>query len=160
MQLTIDSSQRDELERLSRHSELPHIRVKALALLNCAEGRSNTEVAGIFRVSRGTVAQWCVRYMREGADGLQVKPGRGRPRQADPEELARYVLQSPRNFGIDRTRWTLDLLARTVPSLRGFTRYGVQQALRRAGFSYKRGQPTVHSPDPEYDSKKKLWTGL
>jgi transposase len=156
--LTLGVDQIAALDHLSHCGAVAHIRVKALALLSLAEGRSATEVASIFRVSRNTVGNWRRRYLSEGIDGLRVRPGRGRPRQADADEIARYALQSPRNFGIERTRWTLALLARTVPSLKGFTRYGVQQALRRAGFRYKRGQPTIHSPDPEYDEKKGLWT--
>lgn len=109
-----------------------------------------------FQVTPKTLRNWCSRYLREGETGLEVKNGRGRPRRADPEEIADYALQSPRNFGIDRTHWLLDLLTQVVPSLKGFSRYGAQQALRRSGFSYKRGKPSLHSPDPEYAEKKDL----
>jgi hypothetical protein len=64
------------------------------------------------------------------------------------------VLQAPDNFGIKQTRWTLRALAQAVPSLRGFSPSGVKRALARAGFSYKRGQPVQHSPDPDYAEKK------
>jgi len=78
--------------------------------------------------------------------------------KADAREIERYVRQSPRNFGIGRTHWTLTTLVQVVPSLRGFSPYGAQKALARAGFGYKRGQPHVHSPDPQYEVKKGLWT--
>jgi hypothetical protein len=80
-------------------------------------------------------------YSRLGLDGLKVQKGRGRKPTADLEEIVRYVRQSPRTFGCDRTRWTLVLLANVVPSLKGFSPYGVQKALRRVGITYKRGQP-------------------
>ena len=158
MKFTLSPDQTAELMGCVRESPLPYVRVKALALLSCAEGRSQAEVARVFRVDRNTVSRWCRGYLQEGIPGLRVKPGRGRRQCADPKDLAHHVLQSPRNFGIERTRWTLALLAQTVPCLKGFTRYGVQQALRRSGFSYKRGQPSLHSPDPEYSQKKGMWT--
>jgi len=158
MKLTLSQEQIRELKRVSRNSKKAYVRIKALALLSCAAGRSQSEVAGIFQVTRKTVREWCRRFVETGVCGLEVRAGRGRPPQADPEQIARYVLQSPRNFGVDRTRWTLELLAQTVPCLNGFTRYGVQQALRKAGFRYKRGQPSMHSPDPDYDKKKGHWT--
>jgi hypothetical protein len=41
--------------------------------------------------------------------------------------------------------------------LKGFTDAGVYYALVRAGFRYKRGQPHLHSPDPEYEEKRGGW---
>jgi hypothetical protein len=37
---------------------------------------------------------------------------------------------------------------------------GVKKALERCGFAYKRGQPHLHSPDPEYEAKKGQWIEL
>jgi transposase len=71
------------------------------------------------------------------------------------------VRQSPRNFGIARTRWTLQLLAQTVPGLQGLCPSAVWHALRRLGISYKRAEPWLHSPDPDYVKKnstsKRSW---
>ena len=156
--MTITDQQRDELEQVIRRGDPPHLRVKALVLLNVSDGRPIADVARIFRVSRQSVYDWQRGYADGGIDALRVSPGRGRKAQVNLEELTWYVRQSPRNFGIRRTRWTLALLAQAVPSLKGFTPFGVQQALRRAGFRYKRGSPWIHSPDPDYDQKKGLWT--
>jgi transposase len=154
MRLDLSTEQAAELRQLARCGDPAHLRVKALALLNWADHRPVTLVAGMFRIARKTLYDWRERYLAGGVDGLRVGSGRGRRPRADLAEIERYVRQSPRNFGVPRTRWTLALLAEVVPSLKGFTRFGVQQALRRAGFSYKRGQPWVHSPDPDYQEKK------
>jgi len=155
--MKMNEQQRRELEHVARCGQPAYIRRKALVLLNLGEGRSITEVAGIFRVSRPSVYQWRRRYREEGIDGLRVRPGRGRKPTANLEELERYVRQSPRTFGVARTRWTLATLAEVVPSVKGFSTYGVQKALARAGIGYKRGQPRLHSPDPDYEVKKGLW---
>lgn len=61
--------------------------------------------------------------------------------------------QSPRNFGLSQTRWTLAALTGVVPSLKGLTLAAVHYALGRAGYAYKRGQPSRYSPDPDYAEK-------
>lgn len=147
-----------ELEWTGRHGQPAYVRIKALAVLNLLEGKSPTEVARMFRVSRAALYLWRTRYEESGVEGFRVRSGRGRKAQARPDEIERYLRQSPRAFGLRRTRWTLQALAEVVPSLKGFSPYGVQKALERAGYRYKRGQPWIHSPDPEYDQKKGLWT--
>lgn len=152
--MELSSSQRDELQWFSRNGQPAHVRVKALALLNLDGGMALSQVARIFRFSRAALYAWIERYSDQGIVGLRVQPGRGRKARADLKEIERYVRRAPREFGLRQTRWTLKALADVVPSLRGFTPYGVQKALARAGFHYKRGQPWVHSPDPQYEEKK------
>lgn len=156
--MKITADQRRELERLARVAQPAYVRTKCLVLINLANGLRIREVSRIFRVSRQSVYSWQQRYLDDGAAGLLVRSGRGRKAKADLEELARFVRQSPRLHGVNRTRWTLGTLAATVPSLNGFSAFGVQKALKRAGYHYKRGQPRLHSPDPHYEVKKGLWT--
>jgi transposase len=150
-------SQEQELARLMKYARLPHVRTKAVALWNVGAGRSQREVAEFLGVGLRTVNRWVNRFRREGGPALLVGPGRGRRPRAKAEEIGRYLRQSPRTFGLSQTRWTLRALAQTVPSLRGFTDAGVYYALVRAGFRYKRGQPHLHSPDPEYEEKRGGW---
>ncbi|MDE2867155.1 MAG: winged helix-turn-helix domain-containing protein [Chloroflexota bacterium] len=97
-------------------------------------------------------------YQAEGAAGLAVRPGRGRPAQADAAELETALRQAPRVYGLTQTRWTLRALAQVVPSLQGFTDAGVRQVLHRLGYRYKRGQPRLTSPDPAYAEKRGAWS--
>lgn len=156
--MNLNREQMEELQWLSKHAQKPHVRVKALALLNWARGRPVSELSALFDVSRTSMYQWRARFLARGGRGLQVQVGRGRKAAADTEEIERYVRQSPRNFGLSQTRWTLKGLAQVVPSLRGFSAFGVEKVLERMGLRYKRGQPWQHSPDPEYGQKKGLWT--
>jgi transposase len=158
MKMELTEQQRKELEEMAKRGEPGYLRTKALALLNLGEERRISEVGRIFRVSRDSLYEWRRRYLAEGISGLRVRPGRGPKGRANLEEVERYARQSPRNFGVGRTRWTLSLLGDVVPSLKGFSPPGVRKALRRAGYRYKRGQPWVHSPDGRYEEKKGLWT--
>jgi transposase len=145
-----------ELETLMKRAPKSHIRRKATALWNLAQGRSQREVAAFLGASRASVVEWKRRFETEGIAGLSLRPGRGRPRRGRTEEIEAVLRQSPRNFGIPQTRWTLDSLTQVVPSLRGFTPSGVWRVLQRSGLSYKRGQPLIHSPDPAYTQKRGL----
>lgn len=156
--MDLNEGQRAELVQESRCGQPAYVRTKALVLLNRAEGRTVSELAKVFRVSRQSIYDWQDRYREAGIAGLRVQRGRGRKATAKTEEIERYLRQSPRRFGVARTRWTLAALAAVVPSLQGFSTFGVQKALARCGYRYKRGQPHIHSPDPQYDEKKGLWT--
>jgi transposase len=158
MHIELTQAQRGVLEATARRGQPAYVRPKALALLSLADGYAVRQVAAIFRVSRQSVYAWARRWRREGAAGLVVHAGRGRPRRADPAQIERYLRRSPRQFGLGQTRWSLAALARVVPSLRGFTPAGVQRALERDGWRYKRGQPRLTSPDPAYAAKKGRWT--
>jgi transposase len=156
--MELSQQERRELTAVARRGEPGYLRVKALALLNLAAGRSVTEVASLLLVSRESIYFWQRRYRSSGVSGLRVAGGRGRHSAVDLKEVEHYLRQSPRQFGLSRTRWSLTALAEAVPSLRGFSAFGVQKVLRRAGYRYKRGQPHLHSPDPAYAEKKGLWT--
>jgi hypothetical protein len=53
------------------------------------------------------------------------------------------VRRTPRSMGLDRTRWTLGLLAQKMEAVgdipEGITRGGFSKLLGRLGISYKRG---------------------
>ena len=145
-----------ELERLSRTHPKPGMRLKALAIRAVAQGHTRQQVGAILQVSPYTVGQWYRAYQQGGGAALEIHPGRGRPSRVDAREVEEYVRQSPRHFGVPRTRWTLQGLAQTVPSLAGLRPNGVWQALRRLGISYKRAEPWLHSPDPDYVKKNAI----
>ena len=155
--LRLTDEQLEELREVGRHSRLPHVRIKALAVYNVGQGRSREAVADILCVERRSVARWRHDYVSQGLRAFSIKAGRGRRGAVKRDEIEQYMRQGPKQFGIERTRWTLALLGSAVPSLRGMTQEGVRKALVRLGYRYKRGQPAVHSPDPQYGEKRGLW---
>jgi len=146
--------QRAELDQWSRTHPQAGMRLKALAIRAVGLGYSRQQVGMILHVSPYTVGQWCRTYQQGGWAALQIHPGRGRRSRINAREVEQYVRQSPRNFGVGRTRWTLELLAQIVPCLAGLHPSAVWHVLRRTGISYKRAEPWLHSPDPDYVKKK------
>lgn len=156
--LKIAEAQVEELRSLMKRAEKAHVRMKATALWNLAQGKSRQEVAAFLGVSKASLSSWTQRFRKEGERGLAIRPGRGRKPRAVAAEVEAYLRQSPRAWGVDQTRWTLRALRQVVPSLHGFTVVGVWKVLNRAGFRYKQGQPRLHSPDPEYGEKRGPWS--
>lgn len=154
--LKLSAAQVAELEQACKHHAKAYVRTKALVLLNLVTGEaaSLSQLARSFRVSRQSIYTWRKGYLKQGLSGLLVQDGRGRKGQVDLCELIDHVQQSPRNFGVERSRWTLQALGNVVFTLHGMTPSGVWRALRRAGYGYKRGQPVPHSPDAQYTEKK------
>lgn len=149
--------QEQELLNLARHGKRPHIRLKARAVYDVGQGIPRSLVARVLGVERRSVGRWVQGYGAEGASAFSIRKGRGRRAQVGAEEVAQYLRQAPRHFGIAATRWRLGTLKKVVPSLRGMSESGIWRALERLGYRYKRGQPVVHSPDPEYREKRGLW---
>lgn len=146
------------LHTVMHHASKAHIRRKATAVWNLAQGRSPREVAAFLDVSLVSLRAWVKRFQEEGVDGFAIKEGRGRPACADAAEIEALLRQSPRSFGLSQTRWTLQSLSQVAPSLKGFSPPGVRKALQRQGFHYKRGQPHLTSPDPQYAAKRGDWS--
>jgi transposase len=149
----LSAEQMAELDRWSHTHRKPGLRLKAIAVRAVAQGHTRQQVGAILQISPYSVGQWCRAYQQQGWAGLEIHRGRGRRSRVDAREVEEYVRQSPRHFGVARTRWTLRDLARTVPSLAGLQPSGVWQALRRLAISYKRAEPWLHSPDPDYVKK-------
>lgn len=105
------------------------------------------------------------------AQGLAVlHEGSSRPhrlRTAFSEEgtqqLKELVHRSPRDFGKDRSTWTLELAAQ-VSFEQGIiscevSDESVRRALKRLKTNWKRAKHWITSPDPQYLLKKTLATG-
>ena len=149
----LSKAQLEELDQLSRSHPKGGIRVKVIAVRAVALGATRQQVGAMLNVSPYSIGQWFKAYTNGGVQAFEIRKGRGRPTRVDPTEVEEYVRQSPRNFGVPRTRWTLELLAEKVPCLKGLRPNAVWYALQRAGISYKRAEPWLHSPDPDYLKK-------
>lgn len=71
---TIDSIDFQALAKTAAH---PRERLRYLAFIHIQEGRSNTEIADMFKIHRRTVGEWIRKFNEEGLEGLREKEGRG-----------------------------------------------------------------------------------
>jgi hypothetical protein len=80
-ELELEDYQRKTLEEMRDHHPKPHMRERASALLQIAEGRSVHWVAAQGLLKRRKYAQvldWLNRYEQAGMAGLYIRAGRGR----------------------------------------------------------------------------------
>jgi transposase len=104
------------------------------------------------------------------ANGLAVlKEGSSRPHrlrttftQEKAERLKDLLHRSPREFGYDRSTWTLQLAARVSFEIgiidQQVSDESVRRALKRLKTNWKRAKHWITSPDPQYLLKKRLVT--
>ena len=68
-----------------------------------------------------------------------------------------YLLhQSPRQYGLARTRWRIQDVGRALRWLEGCSESGMYKALKRLGFSRNRAMNFIHSPDPGLSHQDEL----
>lgn len=76
--------------------------------------------------------------------------------EKEAQTQVEYLLhQSPRHYGVSRTRWRLQDVGKALKWLEGCSEPGIYKILKRLGFSRKRAMNFIHSPDPEYHLKWK-----
>ena len=69
--------------------------------------------------------------------------------------LVDIVHRAPRQFGQEQSRWTLAAIQRVCRWLAAYTPSGLWRLLQRLEVQWKRGRDYIHSPDPDYDAKRK-----
>ena len=80
-------------------------------MLEAAEGRSDTEVAGRLGTTRATVGKWRRRFLRDGCDGLLDEPRPGAPRTIGDEEVEHVGVKTLESLPRDATHWSTRSMA-------------------------------------------------
>lgn len=81
LSLTLSPAQRAELRTLRDRGQPAHVREKAAAVLQVADGASARAVArgGLLRPRRHeTIGRWVAGYRTHGIAAFAIRPGRGR----------------------------------------------------------------------------------
>ena len=132
-------------------------------VLSSSRGLNATEIAQLLGCSTQNVRLVLRAFDARGAGALRMRSRR--PKSAAKlldrekcERLRALLHQSPREFGKQRSTWTLGLAAE-VCCEQGLTRQQVtietvRDAIHRLGMSWKRAKDWIRSPDPEYARKK------
>lgn len=68
----------EDFKKLGRREEVPYKRVRLLALQMFKEGKTMAAIGEALGVAYRTVKEWLLRFIRNGINGLDNAPGRGR----------------------------------------------------------------------------------
>jgi transposase len=101
-----------------------------------------TKVASLYGMSRVNTTKWCHKANAEGISAVHDKPRSGRPTQFDSKTLKileRALKKSPRDVGIERTRWDGKVVVEYLQKQHGITIHvrHAQRLIRQLGFSLR-----------------------
>lgn len=140
------------LQRLYRQSRHHQVRQRAHCILLSSQDYSIAQLMEIFSVSRKTLYNWFNNWEEQGVVGLYNRPGRGRKKTFNPEQveqIRRWVQQSPRQLkqvvAKIREEWGMTTSTQTIKR--------VLKALRMSWHRLRRvvgGQPDAQ----EYEQKQ------
>src|SRR5215467_1359367 len=110
-------------------------------------------------ISTARMERWLSSYRRYGQDGLHDRGRRKFPNRSKALATSKQILEifhnQPRTYGINRTSWTGESLAKAL-----FKQFGVKishvtavRHLRKAGYTMRRARQVLTSPDPHYAAK-------
>jgi transposase len=123
------------------------LRVRAVRAV-VEDGLGVIEAAKAYCVDRVTVYRWVRRFGANGQNGLERKPGSGRPRaiaQLNSDTLVDIVLAPATEFGYETDFWTTRRLIQVIRNQFGVlvSKQTVMRRLHDAGLSYQK-------PEREY----------
>ncbi|GAA5169437.1 hypothetical protein GCM10023214_46470 [Amycolatopsis dongchuanensis] len=139
-----------------RRTTAQALALRARIVLACAEGGSNTEVAGRLSLDRHTVTRWRARFVADRLDGLGDEARPGRPRTISDEQVEPVVVTTLETTPANATHWsTRSLAART-----GMTQSAVSRIWRTFGLKPHQVDTFKISKDPLFVDKVRDVVGL
>ena len=158
LQLELHDSECAELRQVARQA-VGRVSERAHFVLLSGQGYSAPKIGELMGYEVQTVRTWLEAYGACGCAGLEDAPRSGRPRK---ERHLTAVVQAqagqpPPNYGYLQACWTVALLVwHLADGFRLCVSPGrVRQALRRAGFVWKRPKlAPARRPDPRADEKE------
>src|SRR6266702_4300042 len=104
--LVLSEDERQTLENWAKRRKTAQgLALRARIVLACAEGRSNTAVAGRLGVSRTTVNKWRRRFLARRLDGLGDEPRPGVPRTITDAQVEAVIVRTLEEGPEGSTHW-------------------------------------------------------
>jgi len=150
-----------ELRSAARSRDLS-LRSRARALCAHGSGETYRQVCSEFGIAKQTLGNWIQRFGEQGIAGLRDRKwARRKPvlRQQVAAHLPDLLHQTPRQFGIERSHWTVGSVQQGLAEEWGVeaSLETIRLALHSLGQCWKRAKRTITSPDPDYEVKKGQW---
>jgi transposase len=156
--LEVSDDERSQLVRWSRRRRTAQgLALRSRIVLECAEGRSNREVAERLSVSRSTVGKWRQRFVVDRLDGLVDEPRLGRPREVGDERVEEVITATLETAPPDGgTHWS----TRQMAAKTGLSQSTISRVWRAFGLQPHRVEHWKLSKDPLFVEKVRDIVGL
>ena len=155
--LALDGAEWETLEQWTRRPKMAQaLALLARIVLACADGHSNTRVAGDLRVCVDTVGKWRSRFLEQGVDGLLDQPRSGRPRTVSDADVERVLALTLETTPKDATHWS----TRSMAQRSGLSHTTVSRIWRAFALQPHRTETFKLSADPLFIEKVRDIVGL
>jgi transposase len=156
-ELVVTQSERESLQNWARRPKSAQaLALRARIILACAEGKTNTEVANEFRVTKQMVGKWRARFFDQRLDGLLDEPRPGTPRKVSDADVERVLTTTLESLPPDATHWSTRSLAQKC----GLSRSTVSRIWRAFALQPHRTETFKLSKDPLFIEKVRDIVGL
>lgn len=156
-ELTLTTSERTTLEKWVRRGKTAQsLAQRARVVLACAEGKTNTAVAGMVGVGRLTVGKWRSRFLERRLDGLRDRPRSGAPRTVSDADVERVLVRTLETTPRGATHWS----TRSMAEASGLSRSTINRIWRAFSLQPHRTETFKLSSDPLFIEKVRDIVGL
>jgi transposase len=139
-----------------RRKSAQALAMRARIVLECASGKSNSDVAALLRVTKQTVGKWRARFLLNRLDGLLDEPRPGAPRRIGDEKINAVVTQTLESAPRDATHWS----TRSMAEACGLSHMTVKRIWAAFGLEPQRVETFKLSTDPLFVDKVRDIVGL
>lgn len=155
--LVLTAEERATLERWARRPKSPQaLADRARIVLDCADGKSNCEVAASNGVSRQTVSKWRCRFLQHRLQGLSDAPRSGAPRTITDGQVERVVTRTLETKPHNATHWSTRSMAKAL----GMSQTAIARIWRAFELQPHRSETFKLSTDPHFVEKVRDVVGL
>ncbi len=156
-ELTLTAGERTTLEGWVRRGKTSQsLAQRARIVLACAEGKTNTTVAGEVGVTRLTVGKWRSRFLERRLDGLLDRPRSGAPRRVSDADVERVLARTLETMPRGATHWS----TRSMAEASGLSRSTINRIWRAFSLQPHRTETFKLSSDPLFIEKVRDIVGL
>ncbi len=156
-ELALSDAEREMLQNWARRPKSAQaLAQRARMILRCAEGLTNTQVAGLVQVRIATVGKWRQRFVERRLDGLLDEPRPGAPRKVSDADVERALAMTLESTPRDATHWSTRSLAKES----GLSRSTVGRIWRAFALQPHRSETFKLSKDPLFIDKVRDIVGL
>jgi transposase len=156
-ELILTEVERETLQNWARRPKSAQaLALRARMILRCAEGVTNTQVAGQVHVRIATVGKWRQRFVDRRLDGLLDEPRPGAPRKVSDADVERALAMTLESTPKDATHWSTRSLAKES----GLSRSTVGRIWRAFALQPHRSETFKLSKDPLFIDKVRDIVGL
>ena len=153
-ELVLTDEERERQTMLAaRRKSAQALAQRARIVLQCAEGMTNTVVAGVERVTMQTVGKWPRRFVQQRLAGLDDAARRGAPRTLSDAQVERVIIRTLVSKPKHATHWSTRPMAKRC----GLTHDAIHRIWKTFGLKPHRARCANFPPIRSSSIKSATW---